>query len=54
MEEDKIEEIIRRKINEGASSHDVAMTLDVAPSTARAWAKRYGLKFKGRSYWRKR
>ena len=51
MEIDKKE--LKEKIEQGKSSHDVAMTLVCHPSTVRSKAKELGLKFKGKSHWRK-
>ena len=45
---------LEKKIKEGKSSHDIAMTYDVHPSTVRRKAKEFGLKFETHSYWRKR
>jgi|TARA_R110000796_G_scaffold212161_1_gene328293 hypothetical protein len=44
---------LQKQIKEGRSSHDVAMCYGVAPSTIRKKAKELGLKFEGKSYWRK-
>ena len=45
---------LEQKIKEGKSSHDIAMSYDVHPSTVRRKAKEFGLKFETQSYWRKR
>ena len=45
---------LEKKIKEGKSSHDIAMTYDVHPSTVRRKAKEFGLKFETQSYWGKR
>ena len=37
---------LEKKIKEGKSSHDIAMTYDVHPSTVRRKAKELGLRFK--------
>ena len=42
------------KIEQGKSSHDIAMTYDVHPSTIRRKAKELGLKFETQSCWRKK
>jgi IS30 family transposase len=44
---------LEQKIKEGKSSHDIAMTYDVHPSTIRRKAKQFGLKFETQSHWRK-
>jgi hypothetical protein len=44
---------LQEKIEQGKSSHDVAMTFGCHPSTVRRKAKEFGLKFKGKSHWRK-
>ena len=44
---------LEQKIKEGKSSHDIAMTYDVHPSTVRRKAKQFGLKFQTQSHWRK-
>jgi len=44
---------LEQKIKEGKSSHDIAMTYDVHPSTIRRKAKAFGLKFQTQSHWRK-
>ena len=44
---------LKEKIEQGKSSHDVAMTLGCHPSTVRRKAKELGLKFKAKSHWRK-
>ena len=49
IDKDKLKE----KIKQGKSSHDVAMTLGCHPSTVRRKAKELGLKFIGKSHWRK-
>ena len=43
---------LEQKIKEGKSSHDIAMTYDVHPSTIRRKAKALGLKFQTQSHWR--
>ncbi len=50
-ENKKIEVILIESVESGKSSYDVANKLGVAPSTARRWAKKHGLKFKGKSKW---
>lgn len=50
IDKDKLEQ----KIKQGKSSHDIAMTYDVHPSTIRRKAKELGLKFEGKSHWRKK
>ena len=44
---------LEKKIKEGKSSHDIAMTYDVHPSTVRRKSKELGLRFKTQSHWRK-
>jgi|TARA_R100000482_G_C5090947_1_gene130785 transposase len=44
---------LKRKIQQGKSSHDIAMSFDVHPSTIRRKAKEFGLKFKTQTHWRK-
>ena len=44
---------LKEKIQEGKSSHDVAMTFGCSASTVKRKAKELGLKFKGKSHWRK-
>ena len=44
---------LKEKIQQGKSSHDVAMTLGCSPSTVRRKAKELGLKFKTKSHWHK-
>ena len=51
MKIDKLK--LEQKIKEGKSSHDIAMTYDVHPSTIRRKAKALGLKFQTQSHWRK-
>ena len=51
MEIDK--DKLKEKIQEGNSSHDVAMTFGCSASTVKRKAKELGLKFKGKSHWRK-
>ena len=51
MEIDK--DKLKEKIQEGKSSHDVAMTLGCHASTVRSKAKQLCLKFKAKSHWRK-
>jgi len=45
---------LEQKIKEGKSSHDIAMSYDVHPSTIRRKAKELGLKFETQSCWRKK
>lgn len=45
---------LKEKIKEGKSSHDIAMSYDVHPSTVRRKAKELGLKFVTETWWRKR
>ena len=51
MEVDKKK--LKEMIKQGKSSHDAAMSFGCSPSTATRKAKEIGLKFKGKSYWRK-
>ena len=44
---------LKEKIKQGKSSHDIAMTYDVHPSTVRRKAKELGLKFATKTCWRK-
>ena len=44
---------LKEQIDKGKSSHDVANALDVSKSTVLRKAVDYGLKFKGKSHWRK-
>lgn len=46
-------EKLKQQIKDGKSSHDVAMSYGVAPSTIRRKAAELGLKFVAKSYWRK-
>ena len=43
---------LKKKIKQGESSHDIAMSYDVHPSTVRRKAKELGLKFINISWWR--
>ncbi len=45
---------LKEKIEQGKSSHDIAMSYDVHPSTIRRKAKELGLKFETQSCWRKK
>ena len=45
---------LKQKIEQGKSSHDIAMQYDVHPSTIRRKAKELGLKFEAKSHWRKK
>lgn len=49
----KIEGILIESIQGGKSSYDVANRLGIAPTTARRWADRIGLRFRGKSGWNK-
>ena len=40
---------LKQKIEQGKSSHDIAMQYDVHPSTIRRKAKELGLKFEAKS-----
>ena len=44
---------LKEKIQEGKSSHDVAMSFGCSASTVKRKAKELGLKFKAKSHWRK-
>lgn len=44
--------ILKEKINDGASSYDVARSFGVSQSTIMRRAKQHGLQFKGKSAWR--
>ena len=44
---------LKEKIQEGKSSHEVAMTFGCSASTVKRKAKELGLKFKAKSHWRK-
>ena len=44
---------LEKQIEQGKSSHDVAMSYGVHPTTIRRKAKEYGLIFKTKSWWRK-
>ena len=50
MEIDK--DKLKEKIQEGKSSHDVAMTFGCSTSTVKRKAEELGLKFKCKSHWR--
>ena len=50
---EKDKDKLEKKIKQGKSSHDIAMTFDVHPSTVRRKAKEFGLEFKSKSVWRK-
>lgn len=43
---------LKEQIKQGKSSHDIAMSYDVHPSTVRRKAKELGLKFVNISWWR--
>jgi len=45
---------LKEKIKQGKSSHDIAMSYDVHPSTVRRKAKELGLKFVTETWWRKK
>lgn len=45
---------LKEKIKQGKSSHDIAMSYDVHPSTVRRKAKEFGLKFETQTWWRKK
>jgi len=45
---------LKEKIKQGKSSHDIAMSYDVHPSTVRRKAKELGLKFETQTWWRKK
>ena len=47
-------EKLKQKIEQGKSSHDIAMQYDVHPSTVRRKSKELGLKFEAKSHWRKK
>ena len=42
---------LKEKIKQGKSSHDIAMSYDVHPSTVRRKAKELGLKGGGNYFW---
>ena len=43
---------IKKEIEKGKSSHDVAMSLGVSKSTILKKAKEFGLSFTNKSWWR--
>mgnify|MGYP001398620627 FL=1 len=43
---------LKEQIKQGKSSHDIAMSYDVHPSTVRRKAKELGLKFVNKTHWR--
>tara|TARA_B100000427_G_scaffold329384_2_gene345346 strand:+ start:940 stop:1110 length:171 start_codon:yes stop_codon:yes gene_type:complete len=45
------EEVLKTKIEQGASLSDVALLFGKSKSTIKRWADSYGLKFKGKSNW---
>ena len=45
-------QILKEKIDDGASSYDCARTFGVSQSTVIRRAKQHGLQFKGKSAWR--
>lgn len=44
---------LKKQIDSGKSSHDVADILDISKSSVLRYADELGLKFKGKSHWRK-
>lgn len=53
MKKDISKEWLRTQIEKGKSSLDVANSLDISKSSVLKIAQELGIKFKGKSHWRK-